>query len=223
MPAVRLYESVVEKLLEHVAAVDLQPGQPFPTERELAAQMGISRNVLREAFRVLEDWGLIQSRRGSGRYLRELPNGLRRARPEIDQLEVASIADVLESRLLLEERIITLACQRRTLAEAREIVLFARRLDTWEDNVEFHCAIAQATHNFMLERMLREHFDLLANLRQRDHYDQPEAARVLLAEHNALAEAIASRDETRAQALIASHLQHTRRSVGVTDEATPGE
>ena len=92
--------------------------------------MGISRNVLREAFRVLEDWGMIQSRRGSGRYLREVATGLSRARPEIARLEVASIADILESRLLLEERIVTLACQRRTLAEAHEIVRLARQLDS---------------------------------------------------------------------------------------------
>jgi GntR family transcriptional repressor for pyruvate dehydrogenase complex/GntR family L-lactate dehydrogenase operon transcriptional regulator len=214
----RLYQSVVQRLLDHVASVDLQPGQPFPPERELATQMGISRNVLREAFRVLEEWGLVQSRRGSGRYLREVPSGLTNGRPEIDRLEVASIADVLESRLLLEERIVTLAAQRRTRVEALEIVGLAKRLDSWQDNVDFHVGLARATHNFMLERMLAQHLELLGALRQREHYEQPEAARELLEEHRELADAISSRDEQRARALIANHLRHTRRSVGVADD-----
>lgn len=214
-----LYHRVVDQVLAVIQDAGLQPGQALPTERELAARIGVSRNVLREGFRVLEGWGLIESRQGSGRYLRRLPASAPDLTGQVSRLEVASIADVLESRALIEDRIIVLACQRRTLPEARRITMLAERLSTWQDNFDFHVAVAAATHNFMLERMLREHMQLLSDLRQRDHYETPEAARVLIAEHRRLAGAIFARDEQTARELLSRHLRHTRRSVGLHDGA----
>src|SRR4051794_34990140 len=66
----RRYERVVEQILELVESEGLDQGQALPTERELAERFGVSRNVLRQAFGVLEERGLLRSIRGSGRYLR---------------------------------------------------------------------------------------------------------------------------------------------------------
>ena len=74
-----------------------------------------------------------------------------------------------------------LACQRRTNEEAQNLSILSRRLTSWEDNVAFHGAIAACTHNFMLERMVREQVDLAKELRQRDYYgdsDQLERMRL---------------------------------------------
>ena len=45
----------------------------MPAERELMEQLGVSRNVLREAFHILEQRGIITSQQGKGRFLREIP------------------------------------------------------------------------------------------------------------------------------------------------------
>lgn len=209
----------MDQVLAVIQDAGLQPGQALPPERELAARIGVSRNVLREGFRVLEDWGLVDSRQGSGRYLRQLPTDVPGLSTQAAQLEIASIADVLESRALIEDRIVVLACQRRTLPEARRITLLAQRLASWQDNFDFHTAVAAATHNFMLERMLREHMQVLSDLHQREHYQSPEAAQVLIAEHKILADAIFARDEPAAQELLNRHLRHTRLSVGLADGA----
>lgn len=79
-------------------------------------------------------------------------------------LEVASIADVLEARILLEEQIAVLACQRRTGEEARRLLALADRLVSWQDNLAFHCGIAATTHNFMLERLVHQQALLLEEL-----------------------------------------------------------
>jgi GntR family transcriptional regulator, transcriptional repressor for pyruvate dehydrogenase complex len=210
----RLYQWVVDRVLEDVAVRGLKPGDALPTERELAAELRVSRNVLREGFRVLEEWGLIRTRQGSGRYLRQLPENLGMQQEPAARLEVASIADVLESRLILEEQIAVLACHRRTLSEIREITRLSNRLTTWQDNVDFHVAVASATHNFMLVRLVREQMQLLEDLRQRDFYSSPEATQTLLKEHRILAEAIAARDADRARETIRTHLLHTLETVG---------
>ena len=67
---IRLYENAIEQIMDLVKRSELKPGDKLPPERELAKKLSISRNSLREAFRVLESRGLIKSKPGGGRYIR---------------------------------------------------------------------------------------------------------------------------------------------------------
>src|ERR1700712_5888528 len=133
----RRFETVVNSILELIEARGLGPGDTLPTERELSEVFGVSRSVLRQAFGILEDRGLINTLRGSGRYLRNTveSDAVIEGR---SRLEVASIADVLEARMLLESQIVRLACDRRTSEEAQRLTRVAGQLRGWEDNVDFH-------------------------------------------------------------------------------------
>jgi len=68
-----LYEQVVEDLCLLIDRGDFEPGDQLPSERELIEKLNVSRNVLREAFHVLESRGVIVSHQGKGRFLRESP------------------------------------------------------------------------------------------------------------------------------------------------------
>ncbi len=210
----RRFETTVESLLEYIAENDMQLGAALAPERELAAAIGVSRNVLRQAFSILEERGLIYTKQGSGRYLREVPEAALGASSgrSVEQLEVASIADILEVRALLDVEAATLACQRRTLEEAHHLQELAGKLDTWADNLRFHCAIAAATHNFMLERLVREQGTVLGELNQREYYDD-DHRRILANEHRQIADAVMSRDESQARVLARRHVTHTRRAI----------
>ena len=207
----RRYETVVEQILQLVEGERLDQGQALPTERELAERFGVSRNVIRQAFGVLEERGLLRSVRGSGRYLRDI--GAATALGPRAAAELASITDLLEARALIEVQVAELACQRRTLTQAEEILQLAGQLNDWEDNLAFHCAIAAATHNFVLERLVREQAELAGELHQREHYADPEELRRMRAEHVAIAHAIMGRDVDQAGALQREHLYRTRRIV----------
>jgi GntR family transcriptional regulator, transcriptional repressor for pyruvate dehydrogenase complex len=208
-PERRRYERVVDSLLELIEARGLGPGDAMPTERELAEQFGVSRNVLRQAFGILEERGLLSTLRGSGRYLRDAANPA--AADGRSQVEIASIADVLEARILLETQIAQLACERRTSEEAQNLVVLASRLTAWEDNVAFHCAVAACTHNFMLERMVRQQVDLASELHQREHYKDPDQLERMRLEHQAIATAVSARDSAAAKDLVSKHLKGTSR------------
>ncbi len=68
-----LYQEVVNALYQIIDEQEIKPGDQLPPERELIEQIGVSRNVLREAFHVLEQRGIIISRQGKGRFLRVIP------------------------------------------------------------------------------------------------------------------------------------------------------
>src|ERR671911_1151099 len=60
----RTFEEAVEQIAEQIKAGDLHTGDRLPSERELAAQMRISRPTLREAIKTLTEAGVLQVRRG---------------------------------------------------------------------------------------------------------------------------------------------------------------
>ncbi|MCD6473102.1 FadR family transcriptional regulator, partial [Candidatus Aerophobetes bacterium] len=70
--SVRLYENVIKQIVNLIKNNELKPGDKLPSERELAEKLSIGRASLREAFRVLESRGLIKSRPGRGRFVREI-------------------------------------------------------------------------------------------------------------------------------------------------------
>jgi DNA-binding FadR family transcriptional regulator len=204
----RRYEAVVRQILDLIGRGEISPGTRLPAERDLAERLGVSRNVLREAFRVLEVRGIVRSHAGGGRYVRaENISPTLSADGVVFRMEKAVIVDVLEARELLEVQVVRLAAERATEAQIRELTRESGA--AWEDNVRFHACVAAATGNFMLERLVRLQLDLLTEVRQRDHYRSPKSAGELLAEHRAIAIAIADRDPDRAEAAIRRHLSHT--------------
>ena len=99
------FEETVERLLTVIKLGVVGPGERFPAERELAAQLGISRPTLREAIRELQQAGYVESRRGrsGGTFVTGAP-------PVPDQGELRRLAredgdkltDALTFRLVIE-------------------------------------------------------------------------------------------------------------------------
>lgn len=66
-----LTAQVMENVKNYIVDNDLRPGDRLPTEKEMVAELGISRNILREGLKSLEALGLIDIRVGDGTYVRE--------------------------------------------------------------------------------------------------------------------------------------------------------
>ncbi|MEW5812869.1 MAG: GntR family transcriptional regulator [Actinomycetota bacterium] len=144
------FENTVERLLQTIRLGVLAPGESLPSERELAARLGVSRDTVREAIKSLADSGYLVSRRGryGGTFLADaLPT------PRTDEVELrrADIDDALRLREILEVGAARMAAQRALPAAEREALrgrLFDvrdaapqdyRRLDS-----RLHLAIAEA-------------------------------------------------------------------------------
>jgi DNA-binding FadR family transcriptional regulator len=207
----RLYEDVVSQVQKMIADGKIAPGEQLPSERELSEQIGVSRNVLREAFRVLEHRGFIRVRPGAGRFVRPIDDRERSSlgNDAAGTLERASLADALEARLLIEPELVRLAANRRTNGDAKRLFKIARTGNDWKANRAFHVAVAEIGGNFALRAIVEELLDLSQEIRQRDHYRNDSSSDTLLKEHLAIAEAIAAGDATAAVRLMRSHLKAT--------------
>lgn len=219
---VRLYESVIEQIMDLIKNNELKPGDKLPPERELAEKLSISRNSLREAFRVLESRGLIKSKPGGGRFIREIrENDHNNTENIILSLEKSSILELLEAREIFEVKIAEIAAQRATLEDIEIIEEALNKMNQKEElkddkktesDTEFHLAIAGASHNFVFVNIMKLHLDLLKETREKT-WKIPGRREKQYQEHQAIFQAIKEHNSKKAGEAMLKHLRNIREIV----------
>ena len=216
---VRLYESVIEQIMNLIKNNKLKPGDKLPPERELAEKLSISRGSLREAFRVLESRGLIKSKPGGGRYIREIrKNGHNNTENIILSLEKSSILELLEAREMFEVKIAKIAAQRATPEDIELIGEALNKINKeevlkhgkeTESDTEFHLAIASASHNFVFVNIIKLHLDLLKETRGKT-WKITGRREKQYQEHQAILQAIKEHNTKKAEEAMLEHLRNVR-------------
>jgi GntR family transcriptional regulator, transcriptional repressor for pyruvate dehydrogenase complex len=160
-----LSHRVAESVLAFVREQGLEPGAVLPSEARLGARFGVSRPVVREALRMLDERGVVDVVNGRGAVLRPLDSRPLRTffAHAVEQGEAGAVAELMEVRRGIEVQAARLAAERRTpeqLAELRGLAADMRdalgepdvyvRLDT-----EFHMQLAEATQNRMIVHLMR--------------------------------------------------------------------
>jgi len=210
----RLYENVIEQIGDLIRKGELKPGTRLPSERSLSEYMNVSRNILREAFRLMEYQGFIQVRAGSGRYVRDIDPLTAIGDDRLKDVARASLADTIAARKILEPSIARLAASNRTDEQMSKLIELVSQRETWTDNANFHMAIAEATGNFVLVRLQME---LLEQARQiRINYALSEDEKLVLQrEHLEICEAIRTRDLESAEAAAMQHVAKAGRRLSL--------
>jgi GntR family transcriptional repressor for pyruvate dehydrogenase complex len=215
----RASDAVVQHIKGMVLAGHLRAGQRLPSEKELARQFGLSRVTIRDALRVLEAEGFVRIKLGArGGVFVSVPGPQQVTASLANLLRVnrASLRALAEARLLLEPEVAALAAQRarpRDLRAMRRAVEEARQARQRKDpyfipySVRFHTALAEASGNPVLVCALASFRALFHEVLARLLPDDGMAARAV-EDHQAILDAVASRDPDRARALMREHLAY---------------
>lgn len=207
---------VVAKVRTLIEDRQIRPGSKLPPERVLAAELGVSRPALREAIKVLGGLGVLESRHGSGTFVKlaqptaELPPAL------ADGAGAGlRVLDLLEVRKILEPRAAWLAATRASERQMLEIETARQRLELRDQDwklvakldYELHMAIFRGTQNpalvliyeFLMSR-------ILGNRAERVRF-APDVAR-MRDSHKAIVEAILKRQADAAAQAMIDHLHN---------------
>ncbi|KAJ55979.1 transcriptional regulator [Actibacterium mucosum KCTC 23349] len=217
MTAKRRYQDVAEQLVARIQTEGFQPGDKFPTERQISEEMGISRSLVREAFIMLEIEGWLDVRKGSGSYVN--------ARPEPAAATLRSDVgpfELLQARQLLECNIAGFAASTVTKADIlrlRETLALERAaIDAGDDDYkadrQFHVQIAEATQNSVLVDLVEELWDKreVSPMWDRLHrriFDMGYRTQ-WLDDHEEILEALRHRNPDRARQAMWQHLENVR-------------
>jgi DNA-binding FadR family transcriptional regulator len=217
------YELIAERLLQYIAEENLRQGDRLPTEQGLAEILGTTRNVVREAVKVLAAMGRLSVRRGAGIFVAS--GGAVLGEDELAHFQPTDMEHVL--MLLDYRRLIESENARRAASIANPVEVRAIRQSAEDSAVDgvreqpetftladakFHGAVAVAAHNVFLQaavatvRRFAAQSDLLLF-----HGAAPGSLAEAGRQHVAIAEAIADGDADRAAGLMTAHIETTQR------------
>jgi DNA-binding FadR family transcriptional regulator len=223
----------LEKLRELLSSSDLSADGRLPTERALSESFGVSRRAIRRALDVLDAEGKISRRQGSGTFAGQRVEQISRHVGAI--VAGTNFLEIMEVRLRIEPQLAQLAAVRAKPADIERMHALTKKIVASEDadarelwDGALHRLIAQSAGN----QFFLEIFDVINHVRQDDAWQSiREAARRsdntqerAYAQHDALIDAIASRDPLRAAEAMRQHLLMLQESlIRITSFTLPEE
>jgi GntR family transcriptional repressor for pyruvate dehydrogenase complex len=210
----RIAEEIADRIRRLLLDGTLPGDRPLPGERQLAARFAVSRGSVRDALRVLETIGLIETRHGQGTFPREL---------DVDRLVVplASVLsycrdlrdELLDVRRMFEPAVARVAASRigdDDVAELERLIDVQRRKlrtggSAIAEDTEFHATLARATHNSVVVRLMETLNDLLIESRKQTLKQKGRPARSLEG-HEAVVAALRQRDPDAAARAMHRHI-----------------
>ena len=220
----KVYEQVSERL-EAQLGTTLKAGDALPPERELAERYGVGRSSVREALRMLESRGLIESR-GSGTFVVaawrnpfQEPLSLVVAGEDVDR------AQLFEVRRMIEAEAAALAATRRTIDQLNQMheatddmEIELERADRFiAADIRYHLVIAEATGNRLLLHLMQAIRDRLTEMFG-TVFKFPGGPERSIAQHRLITEAIEAEDAEGARQLMTEHILRVEQELAQIDD-----
>ena len=210
----RVAEEVANRIRTLILDDTFPQGQPLPSERVLTEQFGVSRGSIRDALRMLETIGLIETQHGRGTFPRELT---------VDRL-VAPLAsmmtfrhdlqdELLDVRRMFEPAVARVAASRATDEDFADLqrILDAqqRKLKKGQsaivEDTAFHAALARSTRNRVVVSLMATLNDLLVESRKLTLKQKGRPAKSIQG-HEAVVAAMRRRDAEGAAQAMYKHI-----------------
>ena len=206
----KLPQLVSQALIDAIESGQIQVGQELPSERDLAETLGVSRGALRECLAILEFLGAIEKQG----YRKIVLRGADYIRKVMSFIQVSVQADKQdefnEFRKVNEMAIAAFACERATEEDLAALEATLIRMEKDPDDsladVDFHDALAVASHNTMLVGTINLVNSMIADLHNR-YFGLPNFAQAAFESHKAIYAAVKAKDAELARLEMKKHLE----------------
>jgi len=217
----RLYERVVEKVLELISTGAWKPGFRLPSERELSEAFGVSRTVVREAVKALEARGVLESVPGSGVSVRHVDFNMV-SRSLQTYMQLSNLVDfeirLNEVRRVLEVEMVALAAGRVTLEQKKQLRQICQQMRAGKKTAQqmaeldfhLHVTLAEATQNELFKVLLAPLIDQLRDQIILTWEDFPRPVDLVFDQHEAIVAAVEGGDAEAARQAMIKHLAFSR-------------
>lgn len=223
-------EQILSRLKAYIKDEHLKIGSKFPSERQLASMLNVSRHSVREALSALGVLGVLKRRQGKGTYLAStVPKPLNRPEQILEFHESLDIVELWEARVALEPYVASLAAVRRS---EEDLHLIGKQLESMRNNLkepgnflqfdmQFHLSVTRACGNntlgkimsLLLERFFHRGAQLGILNYARGIPGKGGGLLDFIADHEGILKALRRRNSTLARSRMIHHL----RAVGKYD------
>lgn len=213
---VSVIEQVIKELQSLISSGDYLVGDKLPPELELCKDMGVSRSTVREAYRMLNAYGLVEIRPGRGAFVKQLSRDANHKSVRDWFIEnEAELLELMEVRMAIEPIAVRLAIKRATeqqisiISDLHDRFKEAARLN---DALElatldeaFHTAIVEGSNNRLLTKLNRLLVEEFREYRTKAFSVEENVAHAL-PPHEAIVQAIHTHDTAAAIEATNRHL-----------------
>lgn len=220
--SVSLVTEVHTRLQEYIVENKLEPGDRLPSEAWLASQMGVGRPLIREALSGLEAVGLIETRKGVGRFVkaRAVESYLGHVTSDF-LIRSFSMKDLAETRCLLEIAAVSDAVEQLTDEDCEQVLAYladmrasyAEGFTNTDADIGMHRVIMSRSDNRIIAALLDAVYSLSINR----SFDPPRPigySQQDLIEHEAIAAAAIQRDGPATREALIAHFETTSSRIG---------
>ncbi|HEA9263905.1 Uxu operon transcriptional regulator [Escherichia coli] len=222
--AQRPYQEVGAMIRDLIIKTPYNPGERLPPEREIAEMLDVTRTVVREALIMLEIKGLVEVRRGAGIYVLDSSGSHNTDSPDANVCNDAGPFELLQARQLLESNIAEFAALQATredIVKMRQALQLEERElassapgSSESGDMQFHLAIAEATHNSMLVELFRQSWQWRENnpmwIQLHSHLDDSLYRKEWLGDHKQILAALIKKDARAAKLAMWQHLENVK-------------
>ncbi|GAA1941294.1 FadR/GntR family transcriptional regulator [Kitasatospora viridis] len=216
-----LTDQAIARIRRLIRDGELLPGAKLPPEPQLAVELGLSRNTMREAVKALAVARVLEIRRGDGTYVTSLAPGLllEGIGGAVELLQGDTVLELTEVRRLFEPAATGLAATRATAQDLAELEWHLAAMRTARDDVEllnehdaaFHRVVVRATRNETLATLLEHISGQTVRARIWRGLSDAAAAGRTIDEHEAIHRALVAGDAELARAAALLHVTSTER------------
>ena len=217
-----LSQSVADNILSMITIEKrFSVGDKLPNELDLSEELNVSRTTLREAIRILVALDILEIQRGKGTYVKE--NAFKKQQ-DIEQLSNIKVnaKDLYEMRLIFEPEAAYYAALRATDSEIKRIIEFGKKVekeisnhqDRTDDEHSFHKAIAQATHNEFMNKLM----PILYQAISKGVYlslQSDKAIEDTINDHRMIMEFLEQRNAEGVKSAMKIHIMHAMKELGL--------
>jgi GntR family transcriptional repressor for pyruvate dehydrogenase complex len=214
----KIPDIVYKQLVSLITSGHFKPGEKLPSERDMAVELGVSRQSIREAIYRAKIEGLIEVKQGGGTFvISSIKETLRPPLSILLEEQVENIFKFLEIRKVIEGWCAEKASTTAKPSDIKEMQAILSKMEDaklsdqrWEKaDLSFHSAIAAATHNLIAMHVMEGLKDSFSEyFRVKKFRTKPERKDLLLKQHKALFKAIKERDPRKAREKMLEHLDY---------------
>jgi DNA-binding FadR family transcriptional regulator len=218
-----LYVDIVSSIESEIVNGKFSEGSRLSSERELAAQFNVSRNVVREAIKVLNEKGFVDIQVGRGVFVKKPePKLVSESLERVLDTSITGMEEILEVREVLE-----LAIIKRVILQATDEDIFRlknvyQKMDLKKFHVNefveldalFHLELAKATKNNVFNILSTSFSELSNKVIQLTIYN-PMSVDIAQEQHWQLIEAIENRDVTYGEKVMRIHIEAARKDIQI--------
>ena len=212
----KAYKGVIDYFKKKIMDGELRPGEKLPPERDIAEQLNVSRNSVREAIRIMDMTGVISSQQGSGNYITcEFQKSLAETMTMMFAMDQIDYRQISQIRQTLECLAFSLAIEHASDGQIEEMEMLVKELDKSSDDAKnasldkkLHFTLAQSSGNILVLDFLEACSGVIDSFihDMRAEILRTEERKKLLNEcHKKLTEALREKDEMKGQEALKRH------------------